>query len=173
MWRRLAISLTLLAGLAACASTSPGVGEGASTTTAPESARVPEGFERAAATVTTADGEVCELCLWVADTTDLRALGLMFVTDLGHADGMVFVYPSPRGGTFWMKNTVLPLSIAYFGADGRFLDSHDMEPCRSEDCQRYRTAPDMQFAIETTQGDLVDLGIGPGSTLELTGLPCA
>jgi uncharacterized membrane protein (UPF0127 family) len=147
---------------------------GAATTTAEpaEPAVVPEGFERVAATVTAADGTVCELCVWLADDNDRRARGLMFVTDLGDADGMAFRYDSPRTGSFWMKNTLLPLSIAFFDLAGAYLDSFDMEPCTADPCPTYRTPSDFLIAIEAIEGGLPDLGIGPGSTLALSDLPC-
>lgn len=132
----------------------------------------PIGFDRVAATVTTPDGEVCELCLWLATTADQRARGLMEVTDLGPTDGMAFVYPDPRTGNFWMKNTLLPLSIAFYGRGGGFLDAFDMEPCESDPCPLYRTPTDFVIAVETVQGGLADLGMVPGSTIDLTDLPC-
>jgi uncharacterized membrane protein (UPF0127 family) len=134
--------------------------------------RVPEGFERVRATVTEPDGTECELCLWLADDNDRRRRGLMFVTDLGAADGMAFVYPAPHSGSFWMKNTPLPLSIAFFGPSGSYLDAFDMEPCTAAPCRTYPTPDDFVVAIETVQGGLADLGIVPGSTLDLTGEPC-
>lgn len=139
--------------------------------TAP-AAVVPEGFDAVRATVTAADGTVCELCLWSADDVDRRRRGLMHVTDLGGPDGMAFVYPAPHRGNFWMLNTRLPLSIAFFDADGTYLDSFDMEPCAATPCPLYPTPDDFLVAIEATRGDLPDLGIGPGSVLELTTLPC-
>lgn len=144
---------------------------GPATSGAP-AAVLPDGFERVAATATAADGSVCELCLWLADDDDRRARGLMFVTDLGPADGMAFVYDSPRTGNFWMKNTLMPLSIAFFDADGTYLDAFDMEPCVADPCDRYRTPNDFLVAIETTQGGLDELGIGAGTVLALTDLPC-
>lgn len=134
---------------------------------------VPEGYERVQATVTEPDGTVCEVCLWLADTANRRSRGLMFVTDLGAADGMAFVYPTLHSGTFWMKNTLLPLSIVFFGPTGTYLDAFDMEPCTAEPCPSYRTPDDFVVAIETRQGGLADLGIGPGSVLDLTDAPCA
>jgi uncharacterized membrane protein (UPF0127 family) len=122
--------------------------------------------------VTDGSGDVCEVCLWLADTNDLRARGLMFVTDLGGADGMAFVYPTPHTGTFWMRNTVTPLSIAFFAPDGVYLDSFDMEPCTTSTCVQYPTPGDFTVAIEVFRGDLATLGIAPGSTLELSDLPC-
>jgi len=133
----------------------------------------PEGFATVRALVTTADGTTCEICVWLADTPRQRSSGLMFVTDLGVADAMAFRYPDVHTGTFWMKNTVMPLSIAFFGADGAFLDAFDMVPCTADPCERYRTPNEFVIAIETAQGGLADLAIAPGTVLELTDLPCA
>ncbi len=130
----------------------------------------PEGFDLARAEVTLSSGEVCVLCLWVAKTERQRQRGLMAVTDLGVADGMAFVYDEPSNGQFWMRDTPLPLSIAFFAADGRFVSSTDMEPCLtgpSEDCARYAATGPYVTAIEVPQGGLADLGIRPGSRLEL------
>lgn len=132
----------------------------------------PEGYERVQATISAADGTVCDVCLWLAESAEQRSQGLMFVTDLGPADGMAFVYPVPHSGNFWMKNTLLPLSIAFFDPAGTYLDAFDMEPCTDEPCDLYPTPDDFLVAIETRQGELAELGIGPGSVLELTDLPC-
>ncbi len=161
-------------------STGPGTSGPGTTSTGPgttepdtaDPAVVPEGFERVAATVTEADGTVCDVCLWLADDDDRRARGLMFVTDLGDADGMAFRYDAPRTGNFWMKNTLLPLSIAFFDAGGTYMDAFDMEPCTADPCPTYRTPSEFLIAIETVQGGLPELGIGPGSVLTLTDLPC-
>jgi uncharacterized membrane protein (UPF0127 family) len=133
---------------------------------------LPEGFDLVAARVTGADGSVCDLCLWLADDGDRRSRGLMFVTDLGRGDGMAFSYADPQTTNFWMKNTVLPLSIAFFAPDGGYLDAFDMEPCTSDPCPRYPTARSFTVAVETVQGGLPELGMTPGSVLELTDLPC-
>jgi hypothetical protein len=119
---------------------------------------------------------VCQLCLWAADTPAERARGLMAVTDLGGADGMVFVYDAPTQGQFWMKNTVMPLSIAFFAADGSFVSSTDMQPCLDQPdtaCARYGAAGEYTAAIEMPLGGLAALGIGAGSRLVVlpTGCP--
>jgi uncharacterized membrane protein (UPF0127 family) len=136
----------------------------------------PEGFELAPAEVTLADGELCALCLWVAETADQRQRGLMGVTDLGPADGMVFVYDGPATGQFWMFGTPMPLSIAFFDDDGAFVSTTDMEPCVSGPaaaCDRYSAAGPYVAAIEVPQGRFAELGIGPGSRLALfTGDGC-
>jgi uncharacterized membrane protein (UPF0127 family) len=137
---------------------------------------VPVGFELAPAEVTLPDGTVCELCLWVAESAAQRQRGLMGVTDLGPADGMVFVYDGPASGQFWMYGTPMPLSIAFFAADGRFVSSADMDPCVTgpqADCARYSAAGPYVAAIELPQGGFAELGIGAGSRLALfTGDGC-
>jgi uncharacterized membrane protein (UPF0127 family) len=72
-----------------------------------------------------------------------------------------------------MKDTLLPLSIAFFGPTGGFIDSFDMEPCVTDECIWYPTPPDLLIAVETNQGGLPQIGMLPGSTLELLDAPCA
>jgi uncharacterized membrane protein (UPF0127 family) len=132
----------------------------------------PEGYASVAAEAVTADGRVCELCLWLADTGELRERGLMEVTDLGGADGMVFRYDEPHSGAFWMKDTLLPLSIAFYDDTGTYLDAFDMEPCTSDPCPVYDTPRDFVDAIEIAQGGLTELGLEPGSLLTISDLPC-
>jgi hypothetical protein len=133
---------------------------------------VPQGFGTIAARVTALDGEICELCLWLADDPATRGLGLMQVTDLGGLDGMAFRYDSPHTTSFTMRNTVMPLSIVFFDAGGAHLDEFDMEPCVSEPCPSYPTPTDFVVAIEVPRGGLADLGIGAGSVLELLAEGC-
>jgi hypothetical protein len=133
----------------------------------------PEGFATTQAVVTNADGSTCEICLWLADSSEQRALGLMFVTDVGPADGMAFRYQDPHTGTFWMENTVLPLSIAFFAPDGSFLEAFDMEPCTTDSCPKYATPRSFLVAVEVPQGDLDDVGLVAGSRLELLDIPCS
>ena len=91
----------------------------------------------------------------------------MEVTDLGGYQGMVFVWDADTSGGFWMRNTPTPLSIAWFDADGEFVSSADMEPCSATapDCPVYPAGGAYRFAVEVFQGDLDDLGVGPGSRL--------
>lgn len=135
-------------------------------------ATTPVGYERVAATATAPDGTVCELCLWLADTSPLRARGLMGVTDLGEADGMLFRYDAPHTGTFWMKDTLLPLSIAFYDDAGAFLDSFAMQPCDAEPCLHYPTPSDFVYAIEVPEGGLESLSLIAGSTLSVSDTAC-
>jgi uncharacterized membrane protein (UPF0127 family) len=145
---------------------------GDTTTVVTVPAVLPEGFATTQAVVTKADGTTCDLCLWLADTGEQRSQGLMFVTELGRADGMAFRYASPHTGTFWMKDTMLPLSIAFFTPDGGFIESFDMEPCTTDSCPNYATPRDFQVAVEVPQGELADLDLVAGSRLELLDTPC-
>ncbi len=79
---------------------------------------MPSGFSSVATTITKPDGTVCETCMLLAATEAERERGLMGVTSLGGYDGMVFRYDEPTTGAYWMKDTVMPLSIAFFGGDG-------------------------------------------------------
>lgn len=141
----------------------------------PDDRRSVPQVDEAAASITAEDGTVTACCLMVASTDVQRQRGLMEVTDLGGYDGMVFVWDHDTEGAFWMFDTVTPLSIAWFDAEGAFVSSTDMEPCTSEDaaeCPMYPPEGEYRFALEVFQGDLDDLGIGPGSRLALGG-PCA
>ncbi len=134
------------------------------------SGQQPEGFSTMMAQITEADGEICEVCVWLADTSDERARGLMGVTDLGDAVGMVFRFEEPIDGSFYMFQTPTPLSIAWFGPDGTHVGSADMAPCLDTpagDCPLYSPGAEYDLALEVFEGGLADLGVGPGSQLEL------
>ena len=126
-------------------------------------------YDSAEVETTSADGKATKLCVLIADTEDRRAHGLMGVTDLGEYDGMVFVYTSDTGGPFWMKDTVMPLSIAWFKADGSFVSASDMEPCERNDmlCPLYAPTGPYRYALEVPKGGLARLGIAAGARLDL------
>jgi uncharacterized membrane protein (UPF0127 family) len=132
----------------------------------------PEGFTTAMVEVTKADGTACEVCMWLADTGSERRQGLMGVTSLGAPAGMAFVWEEPTAGSFFMFQTVTPLSIAWFGtpiADA-LVSTADMEPCLSEnsaDCERFSAGGGYVLAIEVFQGDLASIGITEGATARL------
>ncbi|HEY3483946.1 MAG TPA: DUF192 domain-containing protein [Ilumatobacteraceae bacterium] len=154
--------------------TSPATPDGtdASTAATSEPGVRPEGFGTMAARSTAADGTVCELCLWIADDEEQRPRGLMGVTDLAGRDGMAFVYTEPHTTAFTMRNTIMPLSIAFFGPDGSQLGNFDMEPCTAEPCPLYPTPDGFTVAVEVPQGAIDELAMGPGSRLDLLGTDC-
>jgi uncharacterized membrane protein (UPF0127 family) len=151
------------------ATTAPGTTVTSPVESIPEGVR-PEGFSTVTARITDADGEVCEVCVWLADAADERARGLMGVTDLGDAVGMAFRFDDPVTNRFYMLNTPTPLSIAWFAPGGEYVASTDMEPCLEvpeDGCPLYGPGASYDLALEVFQGDLDDLGVGPGARLEL------
>lgn len=133
------------------------------------------GFEEISFTVTDASGAMAEWCAMLAETDEQHAQGLMRQPDLRGYDGMVFRYPQPKDGAFWMRNTIIPLAVAFFGPDGRFVSAAGMDPCPDDvvDCPLYPAAAPFQFAIEVPRGGLGRLGIGEGSTVAFPGTPCS
>ncbi len=133
------------------------------------------GFGEVAATITDASGKTCEVCLLAAYTPTQRDRGLMEVTDptLGGYDGMVFVYDEPSSGAFWMRNTPMPLSIAFFDGEGQLISTSDMAPCADRgDCPLYPAAAPFSAALEVVKGGLGDLLVKPGSTMVLGARTC-
>ncbi len=144
------------------------VGEGAGQNDTTPPGQQPEGFSTVTARITESDGEICDVCVWLADTPDERARGLMGVTDLGDAVGMVFRFEEPIAGSFYMFQTPAPLSIAWFDPD--HVGSADMAPCLDTpagDCPLYSPGAAYDLALEVFEGGLDELGVGPGSRLEL------
>ncbi|MBU1865372.1 MAG: DUF192 domain-containing protein, partial [Actinobacteria bacterium] len=93
-------------------------------TTGPAAPDPLDGFARLEVGV---GGEVWRVA--VADTPALRSRGLMGVTDLGSVRGMLFLWPNDTAGGFWMKDTLIPLDIAFFDAAGVLVDLVSMTPC--------------------------------------------
>jgi hypothetical protein len=101
------------------------------------------------------DGRIWTVAL--ADSSELRQQGLMFVEDLGDLNGMLFVFEQERTGAFWMKNTLIALDIVFFDDDGAFVGGLSMVPCEADPCPLYDVGLPYRFALEAPAGDLVDL----------------
>jgi hypothetical protein len=99
----------------------------------------------------------------IAATTPARTMGLMNRFSLQRDHGMLFVFDSPQPQAFWMKNTYIPLSIAFIGADGRILNIEDMAP-RTENTHPSRGAA--LYALEMKKGWFAERGIGVGDRVE-------
>jgi uncharacterized membrane protein (UPF0127 family) len=104
----------------------------------------------------------------VAATPETRARGLMGRTELPADQGMAFVFDQPTTDRFWMKDTLIPLSIAFWDARGRVVAILDMQPCRADPCPTY--GPDRPYvgAVEVNLGYFDDHGIRVGDQVELT-----
>lgn len=103
----------------------------------------------------------------VADDPHEQQAGLMFRDNLPSNSGMLFILNPPRRAAFWMKNTILPLSIAYINASGRILEIHDLEP--GNEISVPSAFPLVAYALEMNQDWFRQAGILPGD--RLTGLP--
>jgi uncharacterized membrane protein (UPF0127 family) len=104
----------------------------------------------------------------VAQTVSQRERGLMFRKSLAPDAGMVFIYFEPTTGGFWMKNTLIPLSIAFFGREGRILDIFDMTPCRRDPCRLYSPGVRYWGALEVNRGAFARWGVEVGDEIRLT-----
>lgn len=130
-----------------------------------------EGFGEIAYRVNTMPGS--GRCAMLAETSLQQARGLMNQTSLRGYDGMLFVFPADTTVSFYMKDTPLPLSIAWFDSGGRFVSSTDMEPCLDKpQCPLYSATAAYRYGLEVAKGGLTPLGIGAGSVVSVGG-PCA
>jgi uncharacterized membrane protein (UPF0127 family) len=120
------------------------------------------------------EGRQHTLQVEVADDPDERRYGLMERTELAANAGMVFRFPGDTEGGFWMKNTRIPLSIAFFDHRGEILRVLDMEPCAADPCPSYDPEVAYRGALEVNQGYLDELGVEEGWRVRLPdGLPSA
>jgi hypothetical protein len=106
----------------------------------------------------------------VADEPGERTQGLMNRQSMPDDAGMLFVWPADTAASFWMRDTVIPLSIAFVTAGGVVIDIQDMEPLSEEP---HRAPQPYRYAVEVNQGwfddndvrvdDVVQLPVGVGS----------
>jgi uncharacterized protein len=115
-------------------------------------------------------GGEAALDVWVADTDAERQRGLMGVNDLGADQGMAFVFDEPTDTTFWMKDTPLPLSIAFVDETGTIVGVREMAPCHADPCPTYAARSSFVMAIEANAGyfDREQIGVGDRARLAET-----
>jgi uncharacterized membrane protein (UPF0127 family) len=99
----------------------------------------------------------------VARTPLQTQTGMMWRSEMAAHEGMLFVFDGLERRCFWMKNTLLPLSIAFIADDGRVVNLADMQP-RSE--QSHCSAEPVRFALEMNQGWFAKRAIVPGFKLK-------
>jgi uncharacterized protein len=107
------------------------------------------------------------LTVEVADEAHEWQVGLMHRRSLARNAGMVFLFPRPTRGGFWMKNTLIPLSIAFFDGRGRILRIMVMTPCRADPCPVYDPRVAYRGALEVNRGSFGRWGARRGDTIRL------
>ena len=111
-----------------------------------------------------------KLIAWVADQEDSRRLGLMHVRSIPDDHGMLFVYPRAGRRSFWMRNTHVPLSLAYVAADGTIEQLVDMQPL---DLTSHPSRTSVRLVLEVNQGwfrrNAVEVGTKIPGITELVG----
>ena len=115
----------------------------------------------------TSSGDEPRLRVAVARTDAERARGLMHIRSLPDDAGMAFVWASPTTSAFWMKDTLIPLSIAFVGSNDRIGAIEEMRPCTENPCPLYRSASPYTMAIEANAGWFDRHGISEGDTARL------
>jgi uncharacterized membrane protein (UPF0127 family) len=124
------------------------------------------GVSRALETTTITVGNV-PLVVEVADNQDERSVGLMYRASLAPDRGMLFVFQDDLPRAFWMKNTTIPLSIAFADAAGRVTAIMDMVP--DDGRARYVSPGPARYALEVNRGWFAKNGIRVGDRLTVPG----
>lgn len=102
----------------------------------------------------------------VASTETQREQGLMFRNSMGANEGMVFVFGAPAGVCMWMKNTLIPLSVAFMDDTGKIINIEEMEEQTLESRCATKAA---SYALEMNKGWFRQKNIRPGMMVQ--GLP--
>lgn len=114
-------------------------------------------------------GVPVRLTVEIAATQPARERGLMFRDSLAEDQGMLFVFATGQQGGFWMKDTRIPLTIAYLDSEGRVLELREGVPLSTSALipnQPYR------YALEVNRGWFERHGLGVGAVVQLPpGLP--
>jgi uncharacterized membrane protein (UPF0127 family) len=104
----------------------------------------------------------------LATTPEQQALGMMFRDSMPADRGMLFLFPSERMRSFWMKNTRIPLDILYFDQDLRLVSvAANARPCRTQRCPGYPSEGPAKYVLELNAGKAAELGVKPGDVLKL------
>ena len=101
-----------------------------------------------------------EMVTEIARTPIEHQVGMMWRTNMAEMEGMIFIFNEPGQRSFWMRNTLVPLDIAYIAADGSLLEVHAAQP-RNE-TPLPSVSERVQFVLETRQGWFQRNNVKPG-----------
>ncbi|MDP1607734.1 MAG: DUF192 domain-containing protein [Chlamydiales bacterium] len=103
------------------------------------------------------------LTVEIADKEESRKQGLMFRRELAEGKGMLFIHETPQVLSYWMKNTYVPLSIAFFDSDRTLLNIEDMPSCKEDSSLKsFRSKTPALYALEVPRGWFEKHNIKPG-----------
>jgi uncharacterized membrane protein (UPF0127 family) len=168
--RRRTVALAVVTGLLAVGGAGCGSEEAPPAETGPETVAETQPERPAFALgeiVIQTGGEPVQARVEIAETDEQRQFGLMFRHELERIGGMVFLFPEKTEGGFWMKNTFIPLSIAFFDERGRILRILDMEPCPGDPCPVFDPGVPYHGALEVERGMFERWGIESGDRIRV------
>jgi uncharacterized protein len=117
-------------------------------------------------TIDNSEGEKVEVSVEIVDDASERKQGLMERTELGENRGMLFVFEEEQKLSFWMKDTPIPLSIAFMDSEGRIVDIQDMKPL-DDKLPNYTSAEPARYALEVNRGFFDERDVEVGDRAEL------
>jgi uncharacterized membrane protein (UPF0127 family) len=171
MYRRAALVLALVLMLASCSSDRPRAGNAPDNETpiVLGSPTVPGSPEFGVGTILIDGADRGPILLKgeVADTDETRQFGLMGRTEIPEDYGMVFIEFEPRDCCFYMEDTLVPLSIAFFDGEGEIVDIKDMDPCKKEPCELFSSREPYSGALEVKQGLFDEWGVSIGDRIRV------
>jgi uncharacterized membrane protein (UPF0127 family) len=142
--RRAALWLVLFAGAASCAASA---------------------FERGELRIERNGAGALLMRVEFARTAEERARGLMYRKRLPDGEGMLFIFERDEALSFWMKHTLIPLSIAFIASDGRIVEIKDMRA--PGDLTPVRSSRSVRYALEVPQGWFARAGVQAGDVMRL------
>lgn len=122
-----------------------------------------QSFEKKQYILETKDNTI-PISVEIARTDAQRAQGLMHRKTVPQGTGMLFVFERDQILSFWMENTLVPLSIAFISYDGRIVEIRDMEPLSRTVIQSSRSA---RYALEVPQDWFEKVGVSVGSRIKI------
>ena len=108
--------------------------------------------------------EIVHITVEIARTEEERSAGLMHRKKLPDGEGMIFVFDRDQQLSFWMKNTLIPLLIAFISSDGRITEIKDMQPL---DLTTVQSSRSVRYALEVPQGWFDRVGVNPGDRVRI------
>lgn len=123
------------------------------------------GVEKEMISITNSSGEKVSLTVELALTPEARQQGYMHRKKVDFGEGMLFVFPADQILSFWMKNTRVPLSIAYISQSGEIRDIYDLEPFSERPVSSTRS---VRYALEVPRGWFEENGVDEGCYVDFT-----